>query len=299
MKFPNPFPNGLAGDRQLLDLLDAAIASFIIFYPRLPYAQLGAERVNRRIPMNPRLGSFCLPTLASGGWTSCPILRSGRGPASRTARVRVGWWNTCPLRALMAAHAWALKGISTKANPLERRVAWSRMMATESTWPWILNMSFTSPSLNSRWRFPTYILKNSSFGPPLYEFPSEGRLRYLIEWFGQVVNFSESTAGNLPLVGSLGFASRAFDLTTRTNPRIFPGIPIEVTGNVSMCSPARTPMSKESRATASLSSASTIIAMSYLPNTAYKWRNYSCRMDGDPRAGGDCRWVDGRVTNWQ
>ena len=77
MKSPNPFPNGLAGDRQLLDLLDAAIASFIIFYPRLPYAQLGAERVNRRIPMNPRLGSFCLPTLASGGLPSGPLVRSG------------------------------------------------------------------------------------------------------------------------------------------------------------------------------------------------------------------------------
>ncbi len=62
----------------------------------------------------------------------------------------------------MAVFAWMLKGISTKAKPLERRVSRSRIMDTESTWPWALNRSRKSPSLNSRGRFATYIFKSSS-----------------------------------------------------------------------------------------------------------------------------------------
>ena len=42
------------------------------------------------------------------------------------------------------------------------------MMATESTWPWVVNISLTSPSVNSCWRFPTYILKNSSCWSPRF-----------------------------------------------------------------------------------------------------------------------------------
>jgi hypothetical protein len=75
--------------------------------------------------------------------------------------------------------AWVFEGISTNPKPLERWVPGSRMMATESTWPWVVNISLTSPSVNSCWRLPTYILKNSSCWSPRFgSFPMVDKAPY-------------------------------------------------------------------------------------------------------------------------
>ena len=78
----------------------------------------------------------------------------------------------------MAAFAWVFEGISINAKPFDRRVSGSRMMATESTCPWVENNSLTSPSVNSCWRLPAYILNNSSCWSPVWEFPSGRQTPY-------------------------------------------------------------------------------------------------------------------------